>query len=117
MSHYMLLIADDASRELTEADWEESLAAHGKYTQEMVDAGVMRGGEALHPPSTARTVRVRQNQATVTDGPFADTAEALGGYYLIEVETMEEAVAWAKKCPDAATGCIEVREIFPTDQP
>ena len=72
-------------------------------------AGVLRGGAELKPTHTATTVRVRQGKPITTDGPFAETKEQLGGYYLIDVGNLDEAVHWAARCPSALTGSIEVR--------
>lgn len=69
-------------------------------------------GEALHPTNTAKTVRVRDGQTMVTDGPFAETKEQLGGFYLFECETLEEALGLAAEIPDAKRGCVEVRPIM-----
>jgi hypothetical protein len=86
--------------------------AWGAYTQALIDAGVMRGGNALKPSFTASTVRVRDGQREVQDGPYADTKEHLGGYYLIEVPDLDEALAWAARNPAASTGAVEVRPVF-----
>jgi hypothetical protein len=74
-------------------------------------SGVMVGGEALHPVTTSATVRVRNGQVTVTDGPFAETKEQLAGFYLLEAASLEEAVQLAAKIPPARTGSIEVRPV------
>ncbi len=81
------------------------------YTQEMIDSGVMRGGEELQPSFTATTVRMRDGVAYNTDGPFAETKEQLGGFYHIEVESLDDALRWAAKCPGAPLGSIEVRPV------
>jgi hypothetical protein len=69
------------------------------------------GGDELHPVSTAKTISVAEGKQKVVDGPFAETKEALGGYYMVNVETIEQALAWAAKCPGARFGRIEVRPI------
>lgn len=74
-------------------------------------SGAMLGGEALHPISTATTVRVRNGQMSVTDGPFAETKEQLAGFYLLEAGSLEEAIQLAAKIPPARTGSIEVRPV------
>ena len=84
------------------------------FNQALVKAGVMRGGERLRPTAAARRVRVRDGKATVLAGPYADTEEQLGGYYIIEVTSDEEALEWAQQCPAAKTGTIEVRPVWPT---
>lgn len=88
------------------------MAAWGAYTQALINAGVMRGGNALKPSYTATTVRLRDGQREVQDGPYADTKEHLGGYYLIEVPDLDEALAWAARSPAASTGAVEVRPVF-----
>lgn len=87
-------------------------SAWGAYTQALIDAGVMRGGNALKPSFTASTVRVRDGQRDVQDGPYADTKEQLGGYFLIEVPDLDEALAWAARNPAASTGAVEVRPVL-----
>lgn len=108
---YMLLIYGD-EREWTtmsEDDAKKMYAAYGAYTQELIDSGAMRGGSELAPISSATTVRVRGGKVQTTDGPFAETKEQLGGYYIIEVPTLDDAVRWASKIPSAAWGSVEVR--------
>lgn len=75
-------------------------------------AGVLRGGEALQPTTMATTVRIRDGQRTTTDGPFAETKEALGGFYVLEAADLDEAIAYAAMIPGAKHGSIEVRPIF-----
>lgn len=75
-------------------------------------AGVLRGGEALQPTTMATTVRIRDGQRTTTDGPFAETKEALGGFYLLECKDLDEAIEWAYRIPGAAAGGVEVRPIL-----
>ena len=81
------------------------------YMGELVAAGVMRGGNRLAPPWTATTVRVRQGQITMTDGPFAETTEQLGGFYLIEARDLNEAIQVASRIPSARIGSVEVRPV------
>lgn len=88
-------------------------AAYLAYSQALVDAGVARGGAGLHTPAMATTVRVRGEQRLVQDGPFADTKEMLGGLFMIDVPDLESALAWAARCPSAATGSVEVRPMLP----
>jgi hypothetical protein len=84
-------------------------AAYSRYGADMREAGVLRGGAELKPTHTATTVRVRGGKPVTTDGPFAETKEQLGGYYLIDVPNLDEAVRWAGRCPSAANGSIEIR--------
>ena len=88
-------------------------AAYAAYTQAMQKAGVVRGGERLRPTSEATTVRVNNGKTQVLDGPYADTKEQLGGFYLIDVADLDAALSWAARCPGAATGTMEVRPIWP----
>lgn len=81
------------------------------YTQELRDSGAMSGGEALQPIATATSVRVRNGETLVTDGPFADTKEQLGGFYLVDCPDLDAAIAWAARIPGARRGTIEVRPI------
>ena len=86
--------------------------AWGAYTKALIDAGVMRGGNALQPIHTATTVRLRDGKRQVQDGPFAESKEQLGGYFIIEVPTLDVALEWAAKNPAAARGAVEVRPIL-----
>lgn len=88
-------------------------AAYTAYSRALVEAGIARGGAGLHPPSSATTVRLRGGQRLVQDGPFADTKELLGGLFMIEARDLDEALAWAARCPAAATGSVEVRPMLP----
>ena len=83
--------------------------AYRAYTTALREAGVMVGGAALEPPRTATTVRQPGGKRRVQDGPFADTKEQLGGYYVIDVPDLDRALEWAARCPSAATGAAEVR--------
>jgi hypothetical protein len=111
---YLLLINSSEQEEETMSpeDGEKLMAAYGTFTQELQAAGVMRGADRLRPTSTATTVRVRNGETIATDGPFAETKEQLGGYYMIEVKDLDEAITWAAKVPSAAYGSVEVRPIW-----
>jgi hypothetical protein len=89
-----------------------SHAAYGKFTADIKARGLFQAGEALTPTSTATTVRIVDGQTVTTDGPFAETKEALGGFYLIEARDLDEAIETAAKIPAAAEGSIEVRPIW-----
>ncbi len=110
---YMLLIYDSEEKWARMSDGERQAlyAAYGAYTNELRDKGVLVAGDQLQPVASASVVRVKQDEQVVTDGPFAETKEQLGGYYLIEVDSADEAIAWAAKIPSARTGSIEVRPI------
>ena len=87
-------------------------AAYGDFTREIRSRSVMEGGEALQPTTAATTIRVREGRTLVTDGPYAETKEALGGYYLLDVKDLDEALELAAKIPGAQYGAIEVRPIW-----
>ncbi|MEZ4590048.1 MAG: YciI family protein [Chloroflexota bacterium] len=82
------------------------------FTNDARQAGVMVAGDALHPTTAATTVRVRNSQISSTDGPFAETKEQLGGYYLLNCENLDEAIKWAAKIPGARDGSIEIRPVW-----
>jgi hypothetical protein len=111
---YLLTIYSDESRwaDMSEEDSGKLMAAYEAFGREAAQAGVMIGGEGLQPTATATTVRVRDGEPLFTDGPFAETREQLGGYYLIDVENLDDALRWAAKIPDAANGSIEVRPVM-----
>ena len=115
---YLLLIYGNESG--MQAAPEEAVtqmsAAYSAYSDAMVKAGIMVGGNRLKPTSTASTVRVADGKTKVLDGPYADTKEQLGGYYLIDVPDLDAALSWAARCPGAATGTIEVRPIWPMQE-
>ncbi len=83
--------------------------AYRAYTKALTAAGVMVGGAGLQPPPLATTVRLREGKRQVQDGPFADTKEQLGGYYVIEVPGLDQALDWAARCPSVGSGSVEVR--------
>ncbi|MEM9034472.1 MAG: YciI family protein [Actinomycetota bacterium] len=86
------------------------------YTQAVEEAGVMRGGEALQPEAAATTVRVRDGKTVIAEGPFAETKEALGGFYLIDVEDLDAAISWAERIPSVGYGSVEVRPVMDTSE-
>jgi hypothetical protein len=90
---------------------EQLYEAFKQYSQDLMDAGVLRAGGELKPTGTATTVRLREGKLTTTDGPFAETKEQLGGYYIIDVPNLDEAIKWAARCPLARSGSIEVRPL------
>ena len=110
---YMLLIYHDeqAWDGLTEQERQNIYAEYGQFTQEIIASGHHLGGFELHPISTATSVRVRDGQHLATDGPFAETKEQLGGYYLIEAGNLDEAIGIAARIPSARVGAIEVRPV------
>jgi hypothetical protein len=111
---YMLLIYGDETQFAAPSTPEESRAAlepWQQYTQWLSDEGLMKAGDALQPTATATSIRVENGEPLVTDGPFAETKEQLGGYYLIEAEGLDQALEAAKKCPGAHGGTIEVHPV------
>jgi hypothetical protein len=99
------------------AVWGPVTEEYNAYSKMLRDRGVYVAGEALQPVTTATTIRVRDGQTMTTDGPFAETKEALGGFYLIEAKDLDEALELGGKCPGAKFGSIEVRPIVDFDAP
>ena len=110
---YMLLIYGDeaAANAMTAEEGERMTGEYMAFTQELIDAGALAGGSALQGTDTATTVRSRNGATTTTDGPFAETKEVLGGYYIVECDDLDQAIAWAGKIPGARTGAVEVRPL------
>jgi hypothetical protein len=110
---YMLLIYDSESKweTMSEADAQALMGEYFAYTNELRDSGAFVAGEPLDLTAKAKTVHVRDGERFVVDGPFAETKEQLGGYYLVDVESEAEALDWAAKIPSARLGRIEVRPI------
>ena len=104
-----------APREMTPEEGQAMNEAYFKVTEEMRQSGAFLAGEGLQPVSTATTVRVPNGERVVTDGPFAETKETLGGFYLLECKDLDEAIDWAAKIPGAVTGCVEVRPVIQYD--
>ncbi len=111
---YLLMIHGNeaAMQSAPKAQMEQMMAAYRAYSEAMVSAGVMRGGERLHPSSAATVVRAPDGKTQVLNGPYAEIKEQLGGYYVIEVADLDAAITWASRCPGAAFGAIEVRPIW-----
>ena len=111
---YMLLIYSDETGydKSTKADIEKVMAAYGAYGEAMRKAGVYVGADRLKPIASGSTVRVAGGKTKVQDGPYADTKEQLGGYYIIDVSDLDQALTWAARCPAAAHGAVEVRPIW-----
>lgn len=113
MLFFLLIHADEAYHAgLAPEDDFEVIARYVRLREEMTAAGVHVAGHRLRPVSTATTVRVREGQPLVTDGPFAETKEQFGGYFLIDVESLDEALQWARRIPAAEYGSIEVRPVW-----
>jgi hypothetical protein len=111
---YLLMIYGNESiaQKCSEAEGRKIYGEYMKFTQEIKDSDKYLGGNPLQPTSTATTVRVRDGKPLVTDGPFAETKEQLGGYYLIEASDLDDAIKVAAKIPGARDGSIEVRPIM-----
>ncbi|MGH3059356.1 MAG: YciI family protein [Gaiellaceae bacterium] len=122
---YLLLIYGDERAQaegwegLSEEEQANEMRAWYSYTDELQKAGVHVAGEALQPTGAAKTVRVGDGEQLVTDGPFAETKEQLGGYYVVDVDSEEQALEWAAKMPSLPNGSVEVRPImvFPAELP
>ncbi|CAN7683665.1 YciI family protein [Pseudoduganella sp. LjRoot289] len=113
MEYLVLIYADEKIYgSMSEQQLGEVMQAYGAYTKELGAAGVLRGGSELAPVHTATTVRVRGGNIACTDGPFAETKEQLGGYYLLDCANLDDAIKWAAKCPSATIGSIEVRPLI-----
>lgn len=113
MRYLLMITADDRDGFQIPPDEEaRAMEEYGAFNEELGAAGALLGGERLHPSSTATTVRVRDGETLVTDGPFADTKEHLGGYYVVDAADLDAAVAWAAKIPGARYGSVEVRPIW-----
>ena len=111
---FLLTIYDDEHRwaSMGEDESKAEIDAYWALDSEATAAGVFVDSGGLYPTDTARTVRVRDGEPSVIDGPFAETKEQLGGYYLLDCDSIEEALAWAGKIPAARTGSVEVRQLM-----
>jgi len=111
---YMLLIYgnEQAWGTMTQEDGQKMMAEYGSYTKEIIEAGQFVSGAPLQPTSTATSVQVRDGKRVTTDGPFAETREQLGGYYLVEAKDLDEAIGLAARIPGAKYGTIEVRPVM-----
>lgn len=92
---------------------EINMSAYHAYSQALVKAGVARGGAGLQPPETATVVQIKNGKRQVQDGPYFDSKEQIGGFFIIEVANLDEALAWAAKCPAASSTAVEVRPLLP----
>jgi len=110
---YLCLIYND-EREMgtmPRPDGEKMMAEYSEFTEAIKKSGHYKGGDALQPTATATTVRVRQNKVSTTDGPFAETKEQLGGFYMIDAKDLNDAISVASRIPGARTGSVEVRPV------
>jgi hypothetical protein len=114
MQYLLMLYADENGwTRMTDADKERGFAAYMAYTDALRKAGALVGSNRLQPVSSATTIRVTDGKQQVLDGPYADSKEQLGGYYLIEAPDLDAALAWAARCPGASHGTVEVRPVWP----
>ena len=111
---YALVIYEDeaAYGEENSPVWQEIFAQHGAFAAELVEKGLLRGGAGLKTTNTATTVRRTAGQCSLHDGPFAESKEQLGGFYIIDVPDLDEALAWARKLPLSGDGSVEVRPVI-----
>jgi hypothetical protein len=112
MQYMLLIYGDEAARgSATKEQMGQMYAAYGAYTEAMKKAGVFKAGDPLEASSAATTVRTVDGKTKVLNGPYAETKEQLGGYYLIEAPDLDSALSWASRCPGAQFGTMEVRPV------
>jgi hypothetical protein len=117
MKYAFTIYVDEAQREAaSDEDRTATSQAYGVLTQEMQEKGVLVAGEGLYPTQTATTIRVHDGERSVSDGPFAETKEQLGGFYVLDVRDLDEAIEWAAKIPGAAQGSVEIRPVMVFDE-
>jgi hypothetical protein len=113
MQYVLLIHASEAGfAALSKDQVEQALGAYTAYTEALRKAGVLVGSNRLRPTATATTVRVADGKTQVLNGPYAETKEQLGGYYLIDVSDLDAAISWAARCPGASHGTMEVRPVW-----
>jgi hypothetical protein len=116
MKYAFTIYTDETQREnATPEQMQQVSQAYFELTQEMEQKGVLVAGDGLYPTPTATTVRVRDGERNVTDGPFAETKEQLGGFYVLDVKDLDEAIEWAAKIPTAQFGSVEIRPVLVYD--
>ncbi len=113
MQYLLMLYADESGwTKLTPAEQEQGVAAYVAYGEALAKAGALKGSNRLQPSTAATTVRLANGKPQVLDGPYADSKEQVGGYYLIEAPDLDAALSWAARCPGAGHGVVEVRPIW-----
>lgn len=118
MQYLLLIYEDEASwAKLSQEEGRKIFAEYGEFTQSIIKSGHFRAGEPLKPVATATTVRVKDGKTLTTAGPFAETREQLGGYYLVDAQDLDEAIAIAARIPAARAGSIEIRPIMEMPKP
>jgi hypothetical protein len=110
---FMLILAEDPELVATGDQREQAVQRVGEYAMGLVGDGVLKGGAPLHPVGEAKKVRTRDGRQRVLDGPFAESKEVIAGYFIIEAQDIDAAVAIAARCPNAEFGSVEIREIVP----
>lgn len=110
---FMLVLSEDPELVATADQRKLAVQQVGEYAMTLVGEGILKGGAPLRPVQEARKIRTRQGRQRVLDGPFAESKEVIAGYFVIEAPDMDEAVRIAARCPNAAFGSVEVREIVP----
>jgi hypothetical protein len=117
MQYLLMLYADESQwNKMTQTEQQQGMAAYRAYTEALQAAGALKGSNRLQPISASTRVRVANGKSQVLDGPFADTKEQLGGYYLIEAPNLDAALSWAARCPGASHGTVEVRPVWEMTQ-
>ena len=111
---YMLMtwVNENGWSKMTKAEQEQGAAAYMAYGEALRKAGVLAGSNRLQPTSASTTVRITNGKSQVLDGPYVDTKEQLGGYFLIDVPDLDAAISWAARCPGAGHGAVEVRPVW-----
>jgi hypothetical protein len=113
MQYLLMLYANEAGWDkMTQAEQQQGLAAYKAFTEALTKAGALRGKNRLQPISAATTVRLVDGKSQVLDGPYIDSKEQLGGYYLIDVPDLDAAISWAARCPGASHGIVELRPVW-----
>jgi len=113
MQYLLMIYSNEAANQAAgEADKGAMMAAYVAYTEALKQAGVLVASDRLRPTSAATTVRLANGKTQVLNGPYAETKEQLGGYYLIDVPDLDVAISWAARCPGASYGTMEVRPIW-----
>lgn len=113
MQYLLMLYAEEAGwNNLTKEEQQQGVAAYGAYSEALKKAGVLKSSNRLQPVSAATTVRVANGKPQVLDGPYVDSKEQIGGYYLIDVADLDAAISWAARCPGAGHGTVEVRPVW-----
>ena len=113
MEYLLMLYAEEAGwSNLTKAQQQEGVAAYAAYTEALKKAGIYKGSNRLQPVSSATTVRVTNGKSQVLDGPYVESKEQIGGFYLIDVPDLDSAISWAARCPGASHGVVEVRPVW-----